>query len=85
MSELFEKVNKVNTREDLTSFIGELITDYRNNIDRWENKTIEEYLEAMQGWIEDMDGYYQNIGKPMPENSNWNVFANILFASSMYE
>lgn len=85
MAELYEKIDKVKTRENLTLFIGELINDYRNNPDRWANKTLEEFLEAMQSWIEDMDGYYQNIGKPIPEDSNWNVFANIFFASSMYE
>jgi hypothetical protein len=41
-------------------------------------------LEGIAIWTEDMDGYYHN-NKPIPENIEWKVFANILIAAKMYE
>jgi hypothetical protein len=62
-----------------------LVSNLKNNPGEWENKTLPDYLESMASWTEDMDGYYQNMGLPMPENINWKVFANILVAAKMYE
>jgi hypothetical protein len=42
-------------------------------------------LEGIAIWTEDMDGYYHNNNKPIPENIEWKVFANILIAAKMYE
>jgi len=32
-----------------------------------------------------MDGYYLNMGQPVPKNIDWKLFANILMAAKMYE
>jgi len=39
----------------------------------------------MQSWIEDMDGYYENMNMKLPEKIEWNVFANVLMAARVYE
>jgi hypothetical protein len=38
----------------------------------------------MAGWIEDMDGYYQNKGQEFTEDQPWDVFARILTAATIY-
>jgi hypothetical protein len=43
------------------------------------------YLEAMQSWVEDMDGYYLNKGLQLPEKVDWKIFATILVAAKIYE
>ncbi len=42
-------------------------------------------LSAMASWIEDMDGYYKNIGELLPQTPSWRTLADILYASKMYE
>jgi hypothetical protein len=51
----------------------------------WENSNLESYLEAMQAWIDDMDGYYKNRGTNVPVSNPWQLIADILHAATMYE
>ncbi|KOS66335.1 hypothetical protein AEA09_16415 [Lysinibacillus contaminans] len=58
--ELYERVENIKSREDLIKFINHLRKDLQSNSAEWENITLEDYLEAMEAWINDMDGYYLN-------------------------
>lgn len=78
-------VKTINTKEDFINFLEILLLDFKKNNNSWENKSIDTYLEGMQSWVEDMEGYYINNNLPIPENVNWQVFANILIAGKMYE
>lgn len=75
----------IKSRNDFIVFIQYLIDDFRENPENWENKTIPDYLEAMQSWIEDMDNYYINMKYPIPHEVDWKTFADILMASKIYE
>ncbi|MEH7749106.1 hypothetical protein V7659_29445 [Neobacillus drentensis] len=83
--ELYEKVEKVKSREDLIKFIKHLRRDLQTNRVEWENITLEDYLEAMEAWVKDMEGYYSNTNQPVPIQPSWKTIADILFASSKYE
>jgi hypothetical protein len=83
--ELYEKVKNVKSREDLIQFINHLRMDLQTNKDEWENITLEDFLEAMEAWVNDMEGYYLNSNQPVPKQPSWKTFADILYASSMYE
>jgi len=83
--ELYEKVEDVKSREDLIKFINQLRFDLQINKGEWENVTLEDYLEAMEAWVNDMDGYYLNVNQPVPKQPSWKTIADILYASSMYE
>lgn len=48
------------TKKEFTQFIDNLKTDFIENKEKWENKTIEDYLEAVSRYTEDIDGYYKN-------------------------
>jgi hypothetical protein len=39
----------------------------------------------MASWMEDMDGFYENMNKPCPDNTSWSVLADILMAARIYE
>ena len=67
------------------SFVELLLSDLKMGSNNWENKTLEQYIEAIASWTKDMDGYYQNNNLPIPQNVNWKVFASILIAATMYE
>ncbi|WP_436971785.1 DUF7660 family protein [Pectobacterium brasiliense] len=32
-----------------------------------------------------MDGYYENTNQPLPKDTNWKIFADILVATKIYE
>lgn len=83
--ELYEKVENVKSREDLIKFIKHLRLDLQTNKAEWENITLEDYFEAMEAWVKDMEGYYSNTNQPVPKQPSWQTIADILFASSMYE
>ena len=85
MNELETIAGKVETKKDFTLFIAALIKDLRENGENWENKNLGNYLEAIQSWVEDMDGYYKNNNLEQPHNISWKVFCDILFAAKMYE
>ncbi|MFA7209024.1 MAG: hypothetical protein WC120_01940 [Parcubacteria group bacterium] len=82
---IHEKVNNIKKRSDFVLFIQELNKDYKENPDSWENKDLGAYLEALAAWVEDMDGYYLNHGKPIPEKPEWKTVADMLIAAKMYE
>jgi DNA-binding protein Fis len=74
------------TKQEFINFIDNLKLDFIENKEQWENKTIEDYLDAMSNYIDDIDGYYTNTNQDIDLNSvNWKVFADILKGSSIYE
>ena len=83
--ELHERVGHIKSKEDLADFVSALRIDLEVNPGRWENPTLEHFLEAMEGWIRDMDGYYVNSGQTPPQEPTWKTVAHILMASTMYE
>jgi hypothetical protein len=82
---LAEQCNLIRSREDLVAFIRALNKDLRDNPDSWENPTLDQFLEALGAWIADMDGYYINQGKAVPERVDWKIAGEMLMAASMYE
>lgn len=80
-----EYVEQVHDRQNFTQFLEGLIEDYRKNQTQWENQTLENFLEALRGWVIDMDGYFQNIGQEPPVQPSWNLMARMLLAATAYE
>jgi len=75
----------ISSKDGLVKLIAALAKDLKDNPDEWENKDLSSYLEAIASWIEDMDEYYENINQPLPKDTNWKVFADILMAAKVYE
>jgi hypothetical protein len=74
------------TKQEFILFTENLRTDFIENKEQWENKTIEDYLEAMSSYAEDIDGYYKNTNQNIDlKMVNWKVFSDILKGSSIYE
>ena len=80
-----ESTNVIVSRDDLVAFVRRLRCDLLENRDAWENSTLDSYLEAMAAWIEDSDGYYRNMGQPVPQTPSWKTLADILLAAKVYE
>lgn len=82
---LVERAHAVRTREDLAAFVDALAADHGSSPGTWENADLASYLEAMSGWVHDMDGYYANRGEDVSALTPWRIVADILMASRIYE
>jgi hypothetical protein len=76
---------RVRTRSDLVRLTKQLANDFQENPNHWENVTIDGFLEALSGWLEDADGLYKNLNKTFPEQPTWALFAEMLLAARVYE
>ena len=68
MKNVYKNVELIKTKKDLVAFIHELREDLKNNLEDWENLSLDSYLEAMAAWIGAMDNAYYNRGENPPEN-----------------
>lgn len=82
---LSEQNNSIRSREDFVAFVKALSKDLRENPQSWENANLESFLNALGNWVEDMDGYYTNQGKLVPQQPDWKVAGDMLMAAKLYE
>jgi hypothetical protein len=82
---LDEQNNSIRSREDFVAFVKALNKDLHDNPSTWGNPSLGSFLEALAAWVEDMDGYYLNQKKPVPEQPEWKVVADMLLAAKIYE
>jgi hypothetical protein len=68
---------EVQSREDFFKFLDELIYDFRESSDSWENVTVPDFLEAISAWTKDRDA--------SASADAWRLAAQILYAGSRYE
>lgn len=82
---IHESINAIQTRESFIEFLYFMIKDKENNSEEWKNKSITEYLEGMASWVEEMDGYYNNMKLQMPRDIDWKFIATLLYVGKIYE
>ncbi len=51
---------EVNDRKTFIKFLNLLLEDFRINKNSWENNELGRFLEAMSGYANDIDVYYEN-------------------------
>ena len=74
----------VTSKQELVSLIFDLMDN--NDAVKWDNDTIYPYLQAMAAWLNDSDGFYENIGETLDTNApSWQLFADALQAAVVYE
>jgi hypothetical protein len=71
----------VETRADLVAFVDEMSRETSG----WENNTLDVFLEALSGWVADMDGWSANNDRPVPTVPTWGLIAQMLAAATEYE
>jgi hypothetical protein len=60
---LHEYSESIRTRDDFVKFVRDLRDDLIMNPDRWENPTLDRYLDALAAWDQDMDGFIDPAGE----------------------
>jgi hypothetical protein len=81
----FSIAENVQDKNTLILLIDELIRDYKNNPDDWENTNLKLYLNGMAGWILDFEGAYKKLKINIPKNINWKSIAKIIINPNNYK
>ena len=77
---------KVTDKKTFIEFIDLLRADLLANPDDWENKKMDDFLEAVSRFTEDIQVYYENTNQSINTNqASWQLFADIFKGSSIYE
>lgn len=74
------------TRIQFIEFLKLFRKDLSDNNSEWENKTLEDFLEAMLAYTVDFQGYYDNKKiKTKADEATWENFKTILEGAAIYE
>jgi len=85
MTDLLNAAAATTTRASFVAFVRELANDLEANPAQWVNTDLASFLEGLGAWVDDMDGYYLNQGKQVPERPGWETIADMLMAARSYE
>ena len=75
----FETIDKIKNKNDFLAFIKEFVISDDNQA------RLNEYLESMMSWVEDMEGFYKNTGKKIPDSIDWSFIATLFYVGKIYE
>ncbi len=65
--DLNRRVDRIVSREDFIAFVRELRRGLEKDPESWQNRDLTDFLGALAAWTEDIDGYYQNVARQVPE------------------
>ena len=85
MDDLNQQVYEIKSKSDLVDFIKSLCEDFKSSGEEWESLRIDDYLEALSAWLQDMDGYFANRNEGAPKTLDWKLFGMALLAAKSYE
>lgn len=78
-----KRIEEISDKKAFLAFLSELNSSFLTNSEEWENRTINEFLDAMQSWIEDYSSSEFNDidwGKV-----DYSLLARILYMGKIYE
>lgn len=78
-------IKRVNSKEEFLEFLYELRCDKEQKSEEWENRDITSYLEGICSWVEDMEGYFENMDMDVPTDINWEFIATLFYVGKIYE
>ena len=79
MNHMYNLISRIKNREDFLDFMNEYVISDVDDIQ------LKAYLESVESWVEDMDGFYDNLGLKKPENVDWSFIATLFYVGRIYE
>lgn len=74
------------TREDFIQCLNDLRKSLKEEPQKWENTSLEDFLEAMVAYTGAIQQMYINTNQNInADEPNWKVFADILEGAAIYE
>lgn len=83
MESISKRIGEISDKKAFLAFLDELNNSSLTNSEEWENRTIDEFLNAIQSWIEDFSSSEFNDidwGKV-----DYSLLARILYMGKIYE
>lgn len=77
--------SRVTTRAGVIELLCQMSQEAKIGGESFPNSRLPDFLEAFAGWLEDMDGFYENNNIPIPQHGGWEVLADGLRAAKVYE
>jgi len=78
-----EDTAKISNQKTFESFLGSLISEFEREGHQWENGDLGNFLQAMQSWLEDSDGFYTNREESC-DQIPWRKLADAMAAARIY-
>jgi hypothetical protein len=78
-------IEKITSRADFVGFVKRMREDLTAGSPEWPNGDLTSYWEALESWIEDSSGYFENHDIDPEEISAWRWLAMALAAARIYE
>lgn len=81
--DLLEMIESIESKEQFIEFLNCLSTDSVENLNEWNNRSIEDYLERIAAWIEDYSTCPRNDidwG-----NVDYKLIARLFYIGKIYE
>jgi hypothetical protein len=76
----------IQTRDEFIKFLRGLCRSLKGSPGLWQNKTVDQYLHGILGFVEDAEGYYSRTETDINViGPQWGIFADILLAGRVYE
>ena len=76
----------VTDRHSFIKFIDLLRKNFIDNPESWENKKLDDFLEALSSYANDIQGYYDNTKQNVnADDPKWQTFADIFKGATLYE
>jgi hypothetical protein len=79
---IYEEVKAVTSPTALAEFVRHLSDDFGRDTDSWENLTIDAYLEAISGWLDDSREQLNHLELPAEA---WQTVAQTLYIGKIFE
>ena len=77
---------EVTDRKSFVEFCNSLRTEFNADNGSWENNTLSTFLETLESYANDIQGYYNNNHPGMNADiPTWRTFATILRGASICE
>ena len=73
---------RVDKKENTGAYEFVLVSE---SITAWENDEITSNLEGICSWVDDMEGYFDNMHIEMPTDIDWRFIATLFYAGKIYE
>jgi hypothetical protein len=81
-----ELSKKIESKKDFEEFLKHLKLDFETNKKQWENIMLKDFLESLDAYTEDVEGYFENMNIPFDERKpTWKIFAQLLLGARGYE
>lgn len=77
--------SEITTRREFCDFISALRLSLRDGSESWENVNLDDFLEALEAWVNDMGNYEQSQGKQEAVSLTWRDVARMFHAAAIYE